>query len=65
MSVHVIMFGFFRYICRNQNNQCTMETSRPDNVFPLTEEEILEQFDHVFNNQFLIPKVSFEITLKY
>ena len=25
---------------------------RQDNIFPLTKEEILEQFDHVFNNQF-------------
>ena len=26
--------------------------NRPDNIFPLTKEEILANFDHVFNNPF-------------
>jgi hypothetical protein len=29
-----------------------METRRPDNIFPLTKEEILGNFNHVFNNEF-------------
>jgi len=29
-----------------------MESHKQDNIFPLTEEEILQHFDHVFNNQF-------------
>ena len=29
-----------------------METNRHDNIFPVTEEEILNHFNHVFNNPF-------------
>lgn len=29
-----------------------METTKSDNVFPLTKEEVLEHYPHVFNNHF-------------
>ncbi len=29
-----------------------METNRQDNIFPLTKEEIVQKFDHVFDNPF-------------
>lgn len=29
-----------------------MQTNKQDNIFPLTEQEILEHYPHVFNNQF-------------
>ena len=29
-----------------------METNQHDNIFPVTEEEILREYDHVFNNPF-------------
>ena len=32
--------------------------NRPDNIYPLTKEEILEHFPHVFNNQFQTRKIA-------
>jgi hypothetical protein len=29
-----------------------METARPDNIFPLTKEQILANYEHVFKNPF-------------